>query len=76
MVTPEENYRVKERAENDVKRCGSIKDAIKFLEAELEEYESLWSSYSCESLGHAITCTRYKISFLKQHVNEQKDGKL
>jgi len=72
MNKQEENYKVKERTEADVKKHGSIEKAIKFLKAELKEFESLWSEYSCDCLGHGITCTRLKISWLERQFNPTK----
>lgn len=66
MTKQEENYLVKQRAENDVKEHGSVQKAIEFLKKELEEMEVLWSTYSSECLGHGITCTRLKISWLER----------
>lgn len=66
MTKQEENYLVKQRAENDVKEHGSVQKAIEFLKKELEEMEVLWSKYSSECLGHGITCTRLKISWLER----------
>lgn len=66
MNREEKRYLVKERAENDVKTHGSVKKALKHLKTELEEMESLWSRYSSDCLGHGITCTRLKISWLER----------
>ena len=66
MNREEKRYLVKERAENDVKEHGSIQKAIKYLKTELEEMEALWSIYSSDCLGHGITCTRLKISWLER----------
>jgi hypothetical protein len=38
--------------------------AIQYLKTELEEMEALWGKYSSDCLGHGITCTRLKISWL------------
>ena len=62
----EENYLVKQRVETDVKKHGSVHKAIQYLKIELEEMELLWSKYSSDCLGHGITCTRLKISWLEQ----------
>jgi hypothetical protein len=66
-MTIEQKYNVRERAENDIKEHGSIAKAIQYLNEKLEEMESLWGKYSCDCLGHGITCTRLKISFLEQN---------
>jgi hypothetical protein len=65
MKSMEERYLIKERAEADVGTYGSVEKAIQSLESELEEMESLWGMYSSECLGHGITCTSLKISWLK-----------
>ena len=65
-MTTEENYKVKERSENDVREYGSVKRAIECLKSELEGFESSWSKYSGDGLGHAITCTRLKIAYLER----------
>jgi hypothetical protein len=62
----EANYLVEERANKDISIFGSIEDAIEALERELEEMESLWGKYSSDCLGHGITCTRLKISWLER----------
>lgn len=64
MLEIEKKYLIKERAEADVIKYGSVDLAIKSLELELDEMESLWSAYSSECLGHGITCTKLKISWL------------
>ena len=66
MNREEKRYLVKERAENDVKEHGSVQKAIKHLKIELEEMEALWSRFSSDCLGHGITCTRLKISWLER----------
>ena len=66
MIKQEENFLVKERAENDVKQHGSVQKAIEYLKLELNEFESLWSIYSCDCLGQGITCTQLKISWLER----------
>ena len=66
MTELESRYLVKERAESDVKDHGSVEKAILHLKFELEEMESSWGKYSSDSLGHGITCTRLKISWLER----------
>ena len=66
MNREEKRYLVKQRAENDVKEHGSVKKAIQHLKRELEEMEALWSRFSSDCLGHGITCTRLKISWLER----------
>lgn len=66
MTEQEKNYKVKERAETNVKEHGSVQKAIQYLKSELEEMESLWSKYSSDCLGHGITCTRLKIRWLER----------
>lgn len=59
------NYKIPERIESDIKEHGGIYNAIKFLEADLNAMQDMWSSFSCDSLGMGITCTRLKINRLK-----------
>jgi hypothetical protein len=66
MNKQEERYIVKQRAENDVKEHGSVQKAIQYLKTKLEEMEALWGKYSSDCLGHGITCTRLKISWLER----------
>jgi len=66
MTKQEASYLIKERAESDIKEHGSIQKAIQCLKNELEEMNALWSKYSCECLGHGITCTLLKISWLER----------
>jgi hypothetical protein len=70
----EDNYRVKERAEAAVKKHGSIKKAIKYLKAELGEFENIWSKYSSDCLGHGITCNNLIISWLERKLCTVKPG--
>lgn len=67
MLEIEKKYLVKERAEADVIKYGSVDLAIKSLELELVEMESLWGAYSSDCLGHGISCTKLKISWLKRN---------
>lgn len=67
MTTLEKRYNVKERAEIEVKNHGSVDKAIKYLKAELNSYSDLWSEYSCDCLGHGITCTGLLIGWLEQN---------
>jgi hypothetical protein len=66
LTEQEEIYLVKQRVEADVKEHGSVQKAIQYLKTELEEMESLWGKYSSDCLGHGITCTRLKISWLER----------
>lgn len=68
----EEKYRVTERAYADIKKYGSIDRAIEFLKKELGQFESLWSAFSCDSLGHGIKCIKLKIGFLERLKNNQE----
>lgn len=68
MTKQEKKYLIKERAETDVKEHGSVQKAIQYLKTELEEMEALWGKYSSECLGHGITCTRLKISWLERRL--------
>lgn len=69
MTKQEEYYLVKERAEADVRKHGSVENAIIYLKTRLEEMEDFWSKYSCDCLGHGIICTRLKISWL-EHIKK------
>lgn len=66
MTKFEEKYLIKERAEKDVKEHGSVQKAIEHLKIKLEEMEVIWGKYSCDCLGHGITCTQLKISWLER----------
>lgn len=66
MTKYEENYKVKERAENAIKEHGTIEKAITYLRLELNGFEDVWSSYSSDCLGHGITCNRLLISWLER----------
>jgi hypothetical protein len=71
MTKLEENYKVKERAEAQVKEHGSIDKAIRHLKAELNGYEDAWGMYSCDCLGHGITCTGLLIDWLERKTKSQ-----
>ena len=76
ILTPqEEKYLILKRVYLDIQRYGAIDPAVDALEKELEQYESLWSCFSSDSLGHGITCVRLKINFLKRlkTQNEMQD---
>jgi len=64
MNRSEANYLVNVRSSKYVEQYGSIDKAIEVLEAENKVHDDLWSSYSCDCLGHAITCTRLMIGWL------------
>jgi len=66
MNNLEINYKIKKRAELIVKEKGSINNDIKHIKTELSEFESMWSKYSCDCLGHGITCDRLLINYLEQ----------
>ncbi len=68
----EEKYLIKVRAEKDIKKHGSVKKAIKFLKTELDEMNSLWNICSSDCLGHGITCTGLKISWLERNKKPNK----
>lgn len=61
----DKNYSIRERVQEDIKKYGSAHETMKQLKKELEEMESLWNKYSSDCLGHGITCTRLKISWLE-----------
>ncbi len=65
-MTTHENYKVDERSKDYILKYGSAEIAITNLQKELDEYDSLWSKYSCDCLGHAITCLSLIIRHLKQ----------
>lgn len=64
MTDLEKRYIIDVRADIAILEHGSIENAISFLNSELEEYENLWSKYSCECLNHGITCDRLLINWL------------
>ena len=66
MTELEKKYKVKERAEDAVHEHGSVEKAIKHLKTELKEWEDMWSEYSCECLGHGITCNGLLIDWLER----------
>lgn len=66
MTRTEKNYKIKERAEENINEHGSINEAIKYLKAELNGFEDSWSMYSSDCLGHGITCNRLLISWLER----------
>jgi len=66
MTRTENNYKIKERAEDNIKKHGSIDKAIKYLKSELSGFEDSWSKYSSDCLGHGITCNRLLISWLER----------
>jgi hypothetical protein len=70
-MTQEENYTIKERSIILIKEHGTVEKALSFLNADLNEMESMWSYYSCDSLGHGITCTRLLISYLETNHPKQ-----
>ena len=66
MTKLEANYKVKERADKEVDKHGTIEKAIQYLKTELEEMEALWSEYSSDCLSQGTTCTRLLISWLER----------
>jgi len=64
-MTIEENYCIPQRAKEEVEKYGSVVNALKYLKAELNSYEGLWSEYSSECLGHGIICTKLLIKNLE-----------
>lgn len=71
MNREEIKYNTKERSENSISEHGSVKSAILFLSEELENCESIWSKYSGDGLGHAITNFRLMVSYLKRLPKEE-----
>ena len=71
-MTQEEKYRIKERCENDIKEYGSIEKAVKVISEELEKLESSWSKFSSDCVGHGITCSRLKIRYLNEQLENGK----
>ena len=66
MNRVEQNYKVAERAEDAIKKHGTIEKAITYLKSELKGYEDSWGSFSSDCLGHGITCNRLLISWLER----------
>ena len=66
-MTQEQNYKVIERAENAIKKHGTIENAIKYLKAELESFHSLTNEFSYDCVYHGITCNNLIISYLEKH---------
>ncbi len=66
MNRAEASYMVDVRSEKIVKEKGSIQNAISYLKSELTACNNLWSEYSCDCLGHAITCNRLMIGWLER----------
>jgi hypothetical protein len=75
MTQQEEKYRIKERCESDVKKYGSIENAIKSISEELEKMESSWSKFSSDCMGHGITCNRLKLRYLTEQSNGKTENK-
>jgi hypothetical protein len=66
MNRTEQNYKIAERAEEAIKKHGTIEKAIDYLKSELKSFEDSWSSFSSDCLGHGITCNRLLISWLER----------
>jgi len=62
----EKNYLIEERVQSQIEKHGSVEKALTHCKSELEEYEKSWSQYSCDCLGHAITCKTLLISRLEE----------
>lgn len=62
----EKTYLVTERTQREIEKHGSKEKALNSLKAELNAYEDLWGRYSCDALGHGITCTRLIIERLEK----------
>jgi len=71
MNSVERDYRIAERADEAIKEHGSIESAISAIKIDLNDYESSWSKYSGDGLGHAITCNRLLLSWLKREKNDK-----
>ena len=66
MTKLEANYKVKERADKEVDKHGTIEKAIRYLKLELNEFDSYWSEYSSDCLSQGTTCTILLISWLER----------
>jgi len=66
MTPQEKNYKVKERVEELLSKYGTIEKTLAYLKAELSGFESSWSSYSSDCLGHGITCNRLMINYIEK----------
>jgi hypothetical protein len=51
MNRTEQNYKIAERAEEAIKKHGTIEKAIDYLKSELKSFEDSWSSFSSDCLG-------------------------
>ena len=71
-MTQEEKYHIKERCKNDIKEYGSIGRAIKGISEELEILESSWGKFPSDCLGYGITCSRLKIRYLNEQLENGK----
>ena len=71
MNRAEINYDVKQRCEDCVLEHGSVKSAMRSIEKELDEYESMWSKYSGDGLGQAIDCLTMMIERLDNLPKEE-----
>lgn len=61
-----DKYDIVNRVDTIVKEQGSIENAIVYMENELEECESMWSMFSSDCLGHAITFYRLALQHAKE----------
>jgi len=69
-MTLEENYKIEERSKIAITKHGSIDKAIRYLQSELNSFNDMWSKYSCECLGHGITCNQLLLTNLENKRNE------
>lgn len=60
-----ENYKIVERTEV-LLQSKSIDEALALAKAEFIAHESMWSYYSSDCLGHAITFYKEQIEYLKE----------
>lgn len=69
LTNLEQSYLIDTRAIKLVNEHGTIPETIKYLKAELNEFDELWSMYSGDGLGHAITHNRLMINYLEEILN-------
>jgi hypothetical protein len=70
-MTLEENYKIEERSQIVIAEHGNIDKAIRYLQAELNSFNDMWSEYSCDCLGHGITCNQLLLTNLENKSNER-----
>lgn len=60
------NYKIKERVELLLSNKKTTKIALIHLNNELNNYNNIWSDYSCDCLGNAITCVKLMINYINE----------